>query len=45
MALQCTIGVSTEDENTEVDEDNESYKDNITVNHKEIRQKKFARMD
>ena len=30
MVLQCTTGVSTEDEDAEDDEENENYEDNIT---------------
>ena len=44
MVLQCTTGVSTEDEDAEDDEENENYEDNITGKHKTSRQNKSVGM-
>ena len=42
MLIQRTTGINTEEE--DVEEENESYEDNITGNNKSIRQKKYVGM-
>ena len=42
MLIQRTTGINTEEE--DVEEENESYEDNITGKNKSIRQKKYVGM-